>query len=185
MKGHVCPWWFSYAFDNPLRKLFHVQPRLLAPYVRPGMTCVDLGCGRGYFSLGLARLAGPAGRVFAVDRQQKMLGLLARRAARAGLEGIIQTHLAGPQGLGLERLNGQVDFILCFWMLHEVKARAKFLAQAAALLKPGGRLLLTEPRVHVSLLNFAQSLEVASRTGLEVEARPKVALSRCALLRQP
>ncbi len=58
MNDRVCPWWICYTFDNPLRRLIHDPERLLEPYVKPGMTVVDIGCGMGYFTLG----AGEAGR---------------------------------------------------------------------------------------------------------------------------
>ncbi|MBU4143260.1 hypothetical protein KJ590_04695, partial [Patescibacteria group bacterium] len=48
----VCPWWLCYSFDNPLRRLFHDPERLLGPYVKTGMTAVDIGCGMGYFTIG-------------------------------------------------------------------------------------------------------------------------------------
>jgi ubiquinone/menaquinone biosynthesis C-methylase UbiE len=54
--GHVCPWWLAYSFDNPLRRIFHKPEKIFASMVRPGMTVADIGCGMGYFSLGLARI---------------------------------------------------------------------------------------------------------------------------------
>ncbi len=184
MADHVCPWWFSYAFDNPLRKLVHPPDTMLAPYVGPGMTCLDLGCGRGYFSLSLARLVGDSGKIYAVDQQKKMLSLLGKRAARAGLDKVVLPHLTGGNGIGLIDLQGQVDFALCFWMLHEVEVQPAFLAEVASLLTQGGQLFLAEPKGHVALLDFEQSLGAASRAGLEVVARPKVALSRAALMKK-
>ena len=67
MNDRVCPWWLCYSFDNPLRHLIHDPERLLEPYVKTGMTAVDIGCGMGYFTLGLAKLVGPGGTVIAVD----------------------------------------------------------------------------------------------------------------------
>jgi len=64
---HTCPWWFGYTFDNPIRRLFHDPKAILGDYVAPGQTVVDIGCGLGYFSLALARLVGPGGRVIAVE----------------------------------------------------------------------------------------------------------------------
>ena len=42
MSAHVCPWWGGYFIDNFLRRLIHNPKRLLGPYVRPGMTVVDI-----------------------------------------------------------------------------------------------------------------------------------------------
>jgi hypothetical protein len=30
----ICPWWLTYTFDNPLRKLFQDPFKILSPYVR-------------------------------------------------------------------------------------------------------------------------------------------------------
>jgi SAM-dependent methyltransferase len=85
MNNRVCPWWLCYSFDNPLRRLVHDPERILNPHVNPGMTAVDIGCGMGCFTLGLAKLVGPGGKVIAVDLQEEMLAALGRRARKAGL----------------------------------------------------------------------------------------------------
>lgn len=69
----VCPWWVAYLFDNPLRRMIHPAEKILGAYVTEGMTVLDFGCGFGHYALGMARLTGLSGQVFAVDVQQKML----------------------------------------------------------------------------------------------------------------
>jgi 2-polyprenyl-3-methyl-5-hydroxy-6-metoxy-1,4-benzoquinol methylase len=68
-EDHVCPWWFAYTFDNPLRRLIHPPVRIFEGLVQEGQTAVDIGCGMGYFTLGLARMVGQNGQVIAVDLQ--------------------------------------------------------------------------------------------------------------------
>jgi len=41
------------------------------------MTVLDIGCGMGFFSIPLAPMVGPNGKVIWVDMQEKMLQLLA------------------------------------------------------------------------------------------------------------
>ena len=81
----VCPWWLGPLLANPLRRLVQDPAAILAPHVREGMTVLEPGCGMGFFSLPLARLVGPGGRVVCVDLQRKMIEGLRRRAKRAGL----------------------------------------------------------------------------------------------------
>ncbi len=178
--SHVCPWWLAYTFDNPLRKLFHNPARLFSPYLRPGMTAADIGCGMGYFSLGLARLVQPGGKVMAIDMQPQMLSRVDRRAHAAGLSAWIETHLTdGSRITGAE----SVDFALAFWMVHEVPDRKAFFSQVRDLLKPAGAFLMAEPKLHIASAQFETELQEAQTAGLQVAGRPQVAFSRAALLR--
>ena len=175
----VCPWWLCYSFDNPLRRLIHDPERLLEPYVKPGMTVVDIGCGMGCFTLGLAKLVGPGGKVIAVDLQEKMLAALSRRAHRAGLSDRIVLHRCRPDRLGVEE---PADFVLAFWMVHEVRDKPRFFAQISAFLKPDGRLLLVEPKFHVARSIFGRTVEVCRAAGFRLLGEPAVALSRAVLM---
>ena len=179
LNNGVCPWWLCRSFDNPLRRLFHDPERLLAPYVKPGMTVVDIGCGMGYFTLGLARLAGPGGKVVAVDLQERMLEALGQRALRAGLAERIVRHRGRPDALGVE---GPADFALAFWMVHEVPDKARFFQEIMAFLKPGGRLLVVEPKYHVTKKSLERTLAVCREAGFGILERPPVPLSRAVLL---
>lgn len=183
MAEHVCPWWFCYTFDNPLRRLVQDPVDTLKPFVGPGQTALDLGCGMGYFTLGLATLVGDHGRVIAVDLQDKMLAALKRRAARQGLSQRIEPRQCRPDDLSITDLAGGVDFALVFWMLHEVPGQAGFLQQIAASLRLQGTLLVAEPKLHVSQAAFAAELDLMRDQGWEVLERPTIWGSHAALLR--
>jgi ubiquinone/menaquinone biosynthesis C-methylase UbiE len=178
--GGVCPWWLCPTSDNPLRRLVHNQERILAGLVQPGQMALDLGCGMGYFSIPLARLVGPDGRVVCVDLQKQMLAGVKRRAERAGVAERIHVHRAEADRLGLEE---SADFALAYWMLHEVPDQGRFLAEVCAALNPGGRLLLVEPRGHVGATAFARSAEAALTVGRLPVATPGVTFSRAVLRR--
>jgi ubiquinone/menaquinone biosynthesis C-methylase UbiE len=53
----------------------------------------------GFFTIELARMVGPTGRVIAVDIQPKMLQGLKRRAAKAGVMEQVDARLAEPASL--------------------------------------------------------------------------------------
>jgi len=165
MRGHVCPWWFGYFLLSPLRRWLDPPSRLLAPLVREGMLVLEPGCGMGYYTLDLARLVGPSGRVVAIDLQERMLAGLRRRARRAGLLERIETRLVGQTQLGIDDLAGRVDLMLAIYMVHELIEVRSFFAEARRALKPGGRLLFVEPRAHVSRREFEASLETALGEG--------------------
>ena len=175
----VCPWWLCYSFDNPLRRLFHNTDRLLSPYVKTGMTVVDIGCGMGYFTIGLARLTGPEGKVIAVDLQQQMLDAVGRRSRRARVADRIVLHRCSKEKLGVK---DSADFVLVFWMAHEIQDKSRFFREILALLKTRGKLLLVEPKAHVTPKSFERTVAVCRETGFHVLEEPPVALSRAFLL---
>ena len=160
----------------------HNPAKILAPYVRAGMTVLEPGPGMGFFTLELARMVGASGRVIAVDIQPRMLDRLRRRAARAGLLSRIDIRLAQPDSMGLADLAATVDFVLAFAMVHEMPSASAFFQQAAQVLKPGGFLLLAEPAGHVKPDLFAEELSSAAQVGLSVTARPEIRHSLAALL---
>lgn len=177
---HVCPWWFAYTFDNPLRRLIQPAGKILAPYVQPGMIALDIGCGLGYFSLELARRVGQDGRVIAVDLQEKMLRGLRKRAERHRLMDRISLQRCEADSLGVHQ---EADFILTFWMVHEVPDQRSFLEQVHALLKPDGKWLLAEPKLmHTSRPQFDALMDMAEAAGFCQIERPRVRFSYAALL---
>ncbi|MFO7596168.1 MAG: methyltransferase domain-containing protein [Desulfocurvibacter africanus] len=103
----VCPWGLAYLFDIPLRRMVHPPEKLLVGHIQRGMTVLGVGCGFGHFSLGMSRMVGETGKVWAVDLQDRMLQTMLRRAAKQDLEKRIVAHRCGPDGLGLIE---QVDF---------------------------------------------------------------------------
>lgn len=185
MAEHVCPWWLGYWLASPVRGWFSDDPQvLLAPYVRKGMTVLEPGPGMGFFTLPLARMVGPTGRVVAVDIQAKMLAVLERRARKAGVAGCLETRVATPESLGLDDLNGTADFCLAFAVVHEMPSVGGFFEQAAAALKPGGLLLFAEPAGHVNAGKFQHELDAARSAGLDEASRPAVRHSLAAVLRK-
>jgi len=185
MPHDVCPWWLGYVLANPLRRLYQNPKRILEPYVRPGMNVIEIGPGMGFFTLDIARLVGDTGRVFAIDVQPKMLDGLRRRARRATLLDRMELRLVPPARTGMEDLEQSADFVLAFAVVHELPDMARFFNAAARSLKPGGRLLLAEPRGHVDRAAFSKTVDSAEETGLRVAANPSIRGSHAALLEKP
>ena len=163
--NRVCPWWLGYLLLLPVRRLWQSPRKVLGALVREGMTILEPGPGMGYFSLDVARMVGPTGRVVAVDVQERMLRVLRRRVRNAGLLDRVDIRRADPGRLGVEDLAGQVDLVLAIFVVHEMPEGAAFFAEAHRMLRPGGRLLFAEPRRHVPKDAFDRSLEAAARCG--------------------
>jgi ubiquinone/menaquinone biosynthesis C-methylase UbiE len=179
LECHVCPWWLAYTFDNRFRRRFHDAEKILGPYVKEGMTTIDIGCGMGYFSMGLANLVGEKGSVIAVDIQQNMLKVLRNRAEKAGVAHRIHLHRCEPERIGVGQ---KVDFALTFWMVHEVPHRKGLLDQIFQMLIPAGKYLLVEPKLHVSCARFEEIVEDCMQIGFKILGDPQISLSRAALL---
>ena len=178
MAKHVCPWWLAYTFDNPLRRIFHKPEEIFSPYLTDGMTAIDLGCGMGYFSISMAKMVGGTGRIISVDLQQKMLETLKKRAQKAGVSNRITTLLCDENSIGIHE---EVDFALAFWMAHETPDECTFLTQVHAILKISGKLLLAEPRGHVTGAEFKKTVSLAQEAGFQPIDSPVISLSHAAL----
>ena len=178
-KKLVCPWQFAPLIDNRLRPLVHNPEKIFAPYVARGMTVLDVGCGAGFASLGLARLVGEEGLVIAADVQSKMLRMVKDRALRAGLSDRIRVHLCSPDHIDVRE---ELDFAVAFFMVHEVPDVRTFLEEIFTLLKTGGRFFITEPKIHVGLRAFQQILREAQVVGFEIAERPSVRFGQTVLL---
>jgi SAM-dependent methyltransferase len=180
----VCPWWLGYLLASPLRRLLQDPRKVLAPYVQEGMTVLEPGPGMGFFTLELARLVGPSGRVVVVDIQPRMLASLKRRAARAGLLDRIDTRVVPPDTMGLADMAGRVDFTPAIAVIHELPNVERFFMEVAEASKPGAGLLIAEPTGHVKPPDFEAQLQAAAHAGFVLESRPSIPRSHAGFLRR-
>jgi ubiquinone/menaquinone biosynthesis C-methylase UbiE len=184
-KPHVCPVWIGYFLAHPIRKLFHNPMRILASHIKPGMTVLDVGCAMGFFTIPAAEMVGKSGRVIAVDLQPKMLEKLKKRAAKAKVADRIETRACQADSVGLLDLESQVDVVLAIAMVHETPNPENLIAELSRCLKPEGRLLVAEPRGHVSDAAFGDTLGWAADAGLTTLSRPKIGKTHSAWLTKP
>jgi ubiquinone/menaquinone biosynthesis C-methylase UbiE len=182
MDKRVCPFWVGYFLISPLRTLFQNPDKLLKPFITPGMKVLDIGCGMGFFSLPLARMIGATGKVICVDVQEKMITSLKKRAKKTGLTDKIETCICNQNSLGLDDLNEEIDFALAFAVVHEVPNATEFFDEINRTLKPTGRLLIVEPKGHVSEKDFNRTISGAQQKGFKVTDNPSIHRSRSILL---
>jgi ubiquinone/menaquinone biosynthesis C-methylase UbiE len=175
----ICPVERAGSLDNRIRKWIQDPRKILGPYIEKGMTVLDIGCGPGYFSLDIAKMVGKSGRVIASDLQEGMLQKLNEKIIGTELEERITLHKSEKNKIGVAE---NFDFILAFYMLHEVPNAEDFFKEIKALLKPNGKILIVEPPLHVSKAAFENSLTKARIVGLRAVERPKIFLSKAAIL---
>lgn len=178
--AQVCPVELADSLDNKLRRWLQNPQKILAPCISEGMAALDVGCGPGFFSIELARLVGPRGRVIAVDLQQGMLDKLAAKISGTDLSTRITLVKCDTSNINF---SDPVDFILAFYMVHEVTDQAAFFRQLFPLLRETGKILLVEPKMfHVSQAQFRETLHQAEAAGLISTPGPRLLLSWSALL---
>jgi ubiquinone/menaquinone biosynthesis C-methylase UbiE len=184
MAKRICPFWVGYFLISPLRTLFQNPDKLLKPFITPGMKVLDIGCGMGFFSLPIARMIGAHGKVICVDVQEKMIQTLKKRAKKAGLMDRIETRICHQHSLGLDDLNEEIDFALAFAVVHEVPNATQFFDEINRTLKPTGRLLIVEPKGHVSEKDFNMTISGAQQNGFEIIDNPSMLRSHTMLLKK-
>ena len=180
-RDRICPVERAGALDNRIRRWLQNPRKVLGSFLGEGMTALDLGCGPGFFSIDMARMVGKSGRVIASDLQEGMLRRLAEKIRGTELEERITLHLCHPDSIGVAEA---VDFVLAFYMVHEVPDRAPFFHEIASLLKPGGQVLVVEPPFHVSKRAFAETVGMAQSAGLTPAEGPSVLFSKTVILRK-
>jgi ubiquinone/menaquinone biosynthesis C-methylase UbiE len=112
-------------------------------HVKPGQAICDMGCGNGFYTLKLARLAGVKGKVYAVDIQQEMLDMLQRRVKAAKLTNVVP--LLGSETDPRLKENS-LDLVLMVDVYHEFSQPEAMLKAIRKSLKLDGRIALAEFR---------------------------------------
>ena len=112
----------------------------LLPHLRPGMKVLDLGCGPGAISVGLAKAVAP-GEMQGVDIEASQIAM-AQAAARAG--GHDNARFQVGDATNLPFADNTFDVAHCHAVLMHVPKLAQALAEVKRVLKPGGILAARE-----------------------------------------
>jgi ubiquinone/menaquinone biosynthesis C-methylase UbiE len=145
------------------------------------MTVLDLGCGPGFFSVEMAQMVGRSGRVIAADLQEGMLRKLGDKIRGTELEERITLHKCEENAIGLSE---DVDFILAFYVVHEVPDQGGLFHEMKSILKQNGRIFIVEPPFHVSKTAFEETIGRARDAGFTPVGRPRVFLGKAVILKK-
>ncbi len=184
MAHRVCPFWIGYLLLSPIRKLSQNPNKIMEPYLKPGFIVLDFGSAMGYFSVPMANMVQPDGKVVCVDIQQKMIDVLLKRAKKADVEKYIETFVLPENSLNLEKYYNTVDFVLAFAVAHEVPDQNIMFNELSKVLKPDGKLLLAEPSGHVSESDFQNSINLALKNNLSKVESVNIRRSRSVLFKK-
>jgi predicted methyltransferase len=109
--------------------------------VKPGMSVADVGAGEGYYTVRLAPVVGPKGRVLAEDILPEVRDALSDRVQRERLDNVA-VKLGTPDDPTLPA--GSFDRIFLVHMYHEVASPYAFLWHLREGLKPDGLVILVD-----------------------------------------
>ena len=137
------PHQFKALLDHPLRLRYRNPGETIGLFgITGGMSVLDLGCGTGLFTVEAAHLVGPTGTVHAADLQAALVEATRRRVEAAGVAERVVLHHSGAYNLPLA--DESVDLALLVAVLGEAPDRMRALAEVRRVLKPGGRLAVSE-----------------------------------------
>jgi ubiquinone/menaquinone biosynthesis C-methylase UbiE len=148
--------------ERPNREDVQKSPAIMkALAFRPGERVADIGAGSGYFTRRLAKAVAPSGRVYAVDIQPEMIGLLKRNVEKEGLTNVVPVLGTGDD----PRLpKDALDWILLVDVYHELQQPQAMLALMRETLRATGRVALIEYRLEgTSALHIREEHRMSPR----------------------
>lgn len=109
--------------------------------VKPGMSVADVGAGEGYYTVRLAKVVGPKGRVLAEDIVPEVRDALGDRVERERLDNVA-VKLGSPDNPMLPR--SSFDRVFLVHMYHEVASPYAFLWHMREGVKPDGLVIVVD-----------------------------------------
>jgi len=140
----------KYSLEGSKAVIDHISKRTLwkegafiLPFLKEGMKILDMGCGPGTITIGIAKKVGPTGKVVGLDLSPQSLKLASERAQSEGLSNI---EFVEGSALKLPFKNEEFDgvwtsAVLCHCWSH----RSAIFQEVLRVLKPGGFFASREP----------------------------------------
>ena len=179
-KRIVCPLGVAGLLDSTFRRKLHNPNKILKPYIKKNMTALDIGCGPGVFSVEIANLMEGTGKVISVDMQEGMLDMIRQKIAGTPVEQTIVLHQCSQDSVNVQE---RVDFVLMFYMVHEVPSKEHLFNEVLPLVNQDGLVMIVEPGL-ISAGEFNTMADYVKRSGFAEYDKPRVPFSKSIVLQK-
>lgn len=161
-----CPSWLSWSLEGGLVDWWAATQRTLDRIgLKPGDRVLEVGPGPGRLLIPAAARVLPGGEVIGVDVQQGMIERLRQRAATVGN---LTVQLGNAESLPFA--TASFDLVYLAMVLGEIPDRQRALAECFRVLRPGGRLSITEMAADPHFQSRATVIRLATAEGFEQPA---------------
>jgi arsenite methyltransferase len=186
--------------DAAVDRALGVANHLRFAEVRAGDVVLDIGCGGGIDTILAARRTGPTGQVVALDFLPEMLERTRSAVEAAGLGNV---ELLDGEMEAIPLPDDSVDLVISNGVINLSARKARVLAECARVLRPGGRLcvsdltvdqdelppeVVTQPAAWAGCIagalaehDFVHKMTKAGFTDVEVVYREPLGIDDCAL----
>lgn len=130
---------WSLGVHNPVR---HAR-------LAPGERVLDIGCGGGIDTMLAARAVGPTGHVVGMDLLPDMCERASAVAEAAGVDGWCELRVGQMEAIPLD--DASVDVVISNGVINLSPRKSRALAEVARVLRPGGRLCVSDLTVEDDL----------------------------------
>jgi ubiquinone/menaquinone biosynthesis C-methylase UbiE len=131
----------TFSTEDARDRLGEAEDVMELASVKPGMSVADVGAGEGYYTVRLARVVGPKGRVLAEDIMPEVRDALSDRVQRERLDNVA-VKLGTPDNPMLPP--GSFDRVFLVHMYHEVASPYAFLWHMREGVKPSGLVIVVD-----------------------------------------
>ena len=156
------------VIDNPIRRRFIQRPDTVAErmHLKPGMIAVEIGPGKGSYTIEVAKRVLPDGKVYAVDVQEAVVDSLKKKVEREGVTNVFPV-VDDAYDLALE--DGSVDRVFAIACLPEIPDPVRVLREANRILREDGLVCLSELFPDPDYPRRKTEIRWAEEAGFEVD----------------
>ena len=137
------PAFMTRLIDNPIRRKLIQKPETVAKRMKlkPGMTVIEIGPGKGNYTKAIAKNILPDGKVYAIDIQESIINRLKKKIKKESITNIIP-QIDDAYNLSFE--DEMVDRVLMIACLPEIPDPVRVLKEIKRVLKKDGLISLSE-----------------------------------------